>query len=40
MLWIAGRESGKLSLAGIYLTAVLAGALLINWFVYLGGLVL
>ncbi len=32
-------ENRKLRLTGIYLAAVLAGALLINWFVYLGGLV-
>jgi len=33
-------ENRKLRLTGICLAAVLAGALLINWFVYLGGLVL
>ena len=33
-------ENRKLRLTGIYLALVLAGALLINWFVYLGGLVL
>ena len=35
-----GRENRKLKTAGIYLTLALAGLLLINWFVYLGGLVL
>lgn len=35
-----GMENGKLRTAGIYLASVLAGLLLINWFVYLGGLVL
>ena len=40
MLWIAGTESRTLRLAGIYLAVALAGALLINWFVYIGGLVL
>ena len=33
-------ENRKLRLVGIYLALALAGALLINWFVYLGGLVL
>ena len=33
-------ENRKLRLTGICLAAVLAAALLINWFVYLGGLVL
>ena len=33
-------EDRKLRLRGICVAAVLAGALLINWFVYLGGLVL
>jgi len=33
-------ENRKLRFAGIYVAVVLAGALLINWFVYLGGLVL
>ena len=39
-LW-ATREAGrKLRRAGVFLTIGLAGALLINWFVYLGGLIL
>ncbi|MHC4581847.1 MAG: DUF2752 domain-containing protein [Planctomycetota bacterium] len=33
-------ESRKLRFAGIYVAVVLAAAFLINWFVYLGGLVL
>ena len=40
MLRTAGRENRKLKTAGIYMVLVLAGLLLINWFVYLGGLVL
>ncbi|UCF17914.1 MAG: DUF2752 domain-containing protein [Phycisphaerales bacterium] len=36
----AGRENRKLKMAGIYSAIVLAVLLLINWFVYLGGLVL
>ena len=33
-------ESRRLRLGGIYVAVVLAAAFLINWFVYLGGLVL
>ena len=33
-------ESRKLRFAGIYVAVVLAAALLINWFIYLGGLAL
>lgn len=40
MLRTVGRESRKLRMAGIYSALVLAGLLMINWFVYLGGLVL
>jgi len=40
MLRTGGRENRKLRMAGIYSALVLAGSLLINWFVYLGGLVL
>jgi hypothetical protein len=39
-LWTARAENRKLRVAGIYLVIVLAGALLVNWFVYLGGLIL
>ena len=40
MLQTAKRQNKMLRRAGIYSALVLAGALLINWFVYLGGLVL
>ncbi len=40
MLGMTQRKNRKLRLAGIYSAVALAGALLINWFVYLGGLAL
>ncbi|MFC1634870.1 DUF2752 domain-containing protein [Planctomycetota bacterium] len=39
-LWATREEKRKLRRAGIYLAIGLAGALLINWFVYLGGRIL
>ena len=39
-LWIICKAKRKLRLAGVYLATGLVGALLINWFVYLGGLIL
>ncbi len=39
-LWTARAENRRLRMAGIYSAIALAGALLINWFVYLGGLIL
>jgi hypothetical protein len=39
-LWTTREEKRKLRRAGIYLAIGLAGALLVNWFVYLGGLIL
>jgi hypothetical protein len=39
-LQIAGRTNNKMRLTGIYSALALAGALLVNWFVYLGGLFL
>jgi hypothetical protein len=39
-LWTARAENRKLRVAGIYSVMALAGAVLINWFVYLGGLIL
>lgn len=40
VLWAAHTEKRKLKVAGVFLAIGLAGALLINWFVYLGGLIL
>jgi len=39
-LWATREARKKLRLASVYLTIGLAGGLLINWFVYLGGLIL
>ena len=39
-LWATREEKRKLRRTGIYLVIALAGALLINWFVYLGGHIL
>ena len=39
-LLATGTESRRLRFGGIYVAVVLAAAFLINWFVYLGGLVL
>jgi hypothetical protein len=39
-LWTTRKIKRKLRLVGIYLATGLVGALLINWFVYLGGLIL
>jgi len=37
-LLVTHTENRRLRLRGVYVAAVLAAALLINWFVYLGGL--
>jgi hypothetical protein len=39
-LLVTRTKNRKLKRTGIYLALALAGALLINWFIYLGGLVL
>ena len=39
-LWAVRAENRRLRLTGIYSAIIFAGALLINWLVYLGGLVL
>jgi hypothetical protein len=36
-LWVSQAKNRKLRWAGVFLALGLAGALLINWFVYLGG---
>ena len=39
-LWVGQAKNRKLRRAGVFFALGLAGALLINWFVYLGGRVL
>ena len=38
-LWATHKANGMIQRAGLYLAIGLAGGLLINWFVYLGGLI-